>query len=75
MVLACTLANDKPAYQLDRLAVTREMIESSARKRIKGKRHEVKIDWRAELDREFNDVPAPNKSIEDRGRRERNIFN
>ena len=68
VVAACALANGKPAYQLDRLVVTREMIESSVRKRVKGKRHVVDIDWRAQLDREFKDTPAPKGSIEDRGR-------
>jgi ATP-dependent exoDNAse (exonuclease V) alpha subunit len=71
VVSACALADGKPAHQLDRLVVTREMIESSVRKRVKGKRHEVKIDWRAELDREFKNVSAPKGSIEDRGRTEK----
>jgi hypothetical protein len=39
VVAACALANSKPAYQLDRLVVTREMIESSVQNRVKkGKR-------------------------------------
>jgi putative ribosome biogenesis GTPase RsgA len=67
VVSACALANGKPAYQLDRLVVTREMIESSIRKRVKGKRHEIKIDWRAQLDEEFKRIAAPKGSIEDRG--------
>ena len=71
VVAACALANGKPAYQLDRLVVTREMIELSVRKRVKGKRHVVDIDWRAQLDREFKDTPAPKGSIEDRGRSEK----
>lgn len=71
VVSGCSLANGKPAYQLDRLVVTRETIETSVRKRVKGKRHEVKIKWRAELDREFNEFPAPKGSIEDRGRTEK----
>jgi ATP-dependent exoDNAse (exonuclease V) alpha subunit len=71
VVSACSLANGKPAYQLDRLVVTREMIESSVRKRVKGKRHEININWRAQLDEEFKKVRAPKGSIEDRGRTEK----
>jgi hypothetical protein len=72
VVATCTLANGKPAYQLDRLVVTREMIESSIQKRVKmGKRLTVDIDWRAELDQEFKDIPAPKGSLEDRARQEK----
>lgn len=72
VVTACALANGKPAYQLDRLAVTRKLIESMVQKRVtKGKRHVVEVDWRAALDREFKDTPAPKDSLEDRGRREK----
>ena len=47
----------KPAYQVDRLVVTREMIASSVQKRVNmGKRLTVNIDWRAEMDREFKNA-------------------
>ena len=36
-----------------------------------GKRLTVNIDWRAEMDREFKDTPAPKGSLEDLGRREK----
>lgn len=36
-----------------------------------GKRLTVDIDWRAELDREFKDIPAPKRSLEDRARQEK----
>src|SRR5207245_2846898 len=36
-----------------------------------GKRLTVDIDWRAELDREFKDIPAPKGSLEDRARQEK----
>jgi ATP-dependent exoDNAse (exonuclease V) alpha subunit len=72
VIAPCTLANGKPAYKIDRLVVTREVIESSVQKRVKmGKRLAVDIDWRAEMDREFKDTPAPKGSLEDRGRREK----
>ncbi|MDQ7251284.1 AAA family ATPase [Dongia sedimenti] len=68
----CTLANGKVAYQIDRLVVARELIESSIQKRVKlGKRLAVDIAWRTDLDAEFRDVPAPKGSLEDRGRDEK----
>lgn len=72
VVTACALANGKPAHQLDRLAVTRALIQSSVQRRVtRGKRHAVEIDWRAALDQEFKTTPAPKGSLEDRGRREK----
>ena len=72
VLMPCALENGKPAYQLDRLVVTREVIASAVRKRVKqGKRLAVEINWRAELDLSFKDVPAPKGSLEDRGRREK----
>ncbi|WP_175493800.1 AAA family ATPase [Microvirga guangxiensis] len=72
VLIPCTLENGKPAYQLDRLVVTREVIASTVRKRVKqGKRLVVEIDWRAELDRIFKDIPAAKGSLEDRGRTEK----
>jgi len=38
------------AYQLERLALASELIRSTIEKRIKGQRHNVDADWRAELD-------------------------
>lgn len=72
IVASCALANGKPAYQIDRLVGTRAVIESSVQKRVKmGKRLAVDINWRADMDREFKDTPAPMNSLEDRGRREK----
>jgi hypothetical protein len=69
---SCSLANGKPAHQLGRLAITRDLIESTVRKRVtEGKRIVIEIAWRAELDREFKATPAPKDSLEDRGRREK----
>ena len=68
----CNLEDGKSAYQLDRLDVTRDLIASTVRKRVKiGKRLSVDIDWRKQLDREFKDVPAPKDSLEDCGRHEK----
>jgi len=72
VVACCDLENGKPAFQLDRLAVTRDVIQSTVEKRVKkGRRLEVDVNWRAELDREFRDTPAPKGSLEDRGRAEK----
>lgn len=72
VITSCTLANGKPAHQVDRLAITRALIESTVQKRVtKGKRIAVEIDWRAELDHEFKATPAPKDSLEDRGRHEK----
>ena len=72
VIAPCTLANGKAAYQIDRLVVTRDVIESTVQKRVKmGKRLAVNINWRAELDEEFKKTPAPNGSLEDRGRHEK----
>lgn len=65
------LEGGKSAFQLDRLATTREVIQSTVIRRVKmGKRHSVDIDWRAALDRAFTDK-APKGSLEDRGRNEK----
>jgi len=72
VVVSCALANGKAAYQLDRLSVTRNIIDSTVQKRVKkGKRLVVDIKWRNELDNEFKETPAPAGSLEDRGRKEK----
>ena len=72
ILVPCNLEDGKPAYQLDRLYVTRNVIASIVRKRLKmGKRLSVDIDWRKLLDREFKEVSAPKNSLEDQGRDEK----
>ncbi len=74
VVTPCELASGKVAYKIDRLAVTREVIENTVLKRVKlGKRIKVEIDWRAELDRQFKDFQAPKGSLEDVGRHEKAV--
>ena len=52
----CQLENRKPAYQLDRLVVCRELIASTVKKRVnQGKRHSVEINWLDKLDATFPD--------------------
>ncbi len=67
----CALADGSPAFQLDRLGVTRALIERTVLKRVRqGKRLEVKANWRAKLDDRL-DGPAPKGSLEDKGRAEK----
>ena len=72
VLVPCNLEDGKPAYQLDRLDVTRNVIAPMVSKRVRmGKRLSVDINWRKRLDREFEDVQAPKDSLEDQGRDEK----
>lgn len=72
VLVPCNLEDGRPAYQLDRLDVTRNVIAPMVRKRVRmGKRLSVDINWRGRVDREFRNVPAPRGSLEDRGRHEK----
>ena len=67
----CTLDDGAPAFQLDRLAAARTLIERTVIKRVRqGKRLDVPVDWRATLD---SNLPgsAPKGSLEDQGRNEK----
>lgn len=44
------MADERPAYQLDRLAAAGKLIRDTIEKRIGAKRHSLKIDWRNALD-------------------------
>lgn len=44
------MASGFPAWQLDRYAVTRELINSRVRRRLSGVRHEGEEDWRGRID-------------------------
>ncbi|UWR45360.1 AAA family ATPase [Phaeobacter inhibens] len=62
IITECKLENGKPAYQLDRLVVCRELIASTVRKRVnQGKRHSVEIDWLEMLDKTFPDDKKASK--------------
>jgi AAA domain len=67
----CTLADGALAFQLDRLAATRTLIERTVIKRVRqGKRFDVPVDWRVTLDKNLAGS-APKGSLEDRGRNEK----
>jgi hypothetical protein len=44
------MADDTPAYQLDRLSQVGELIRSTVTKRTEAQRHQLSVNWRAELD-------------------------
>jgi hypothetical protein len=44
------MADDRPAYQLERLALTADLIRRTVQKRVEAKRHSVDVNWREALD-------------------------
>ncbi|MDB4671138.1 AAA family ATPase, partial [Pirellulaceae bacterium] len=44
------MANDRPAYQLERLGAAGDLIRRTVEKRIESNRHKLKVDWRNSLD-------------------------
>ncbi len=44
------MADDRPAYQLERLGAAGDLIRATVEKRISGKRHTLTLDWRKALD-------------------------
>ena len=71
IVTACRLENGKPAYQLDRLVVSRELIANTVRKRVnQGKRHTVETDWLNRLDATFPDDTKASKGSSEYLRRQ-----
>lgn len=66
-------ASGEPAYKLQRYATAREMIATTIRKRVAGKRHEFAENWRALVDSELGDLPEEeaNRQDEERARREK----
>lgn len=57
-VVKVDMADGSPAYQLDRLNETARIIRKTVTKRLKADRHELDVDWRAELDARLQD-PRP----------------
>jgi len=52
------MADDRPAYQLERLAAVGDLIRKTIDKRVGAKRRESKVDWRAALDAVLPKLPA-----------------
>ena len=49
------MADQRLAYQLDRFGTAGELIRSTVNKRIEGQRHELSVNWRAELDQRLEE--------------------
>ncbi len=52
-IITQKLKNESPAYQLKRLGDTRRIIKNVIEKRIKGKKHNIDVDWRTRIDNIF----------------------
>ena len=67
------MADKRPAYQLERFAALGDMIRDAVTKRSKPPRHELAINWRAELDKRLGAMPAPGEENdkEERARQEK----
>jgi ATP-dependent exoDNAse (exonuclease V) alpha subunit len=67
------LADGRKAYQLTRLADVGKVISELVRKRAAAKRHELKIDWRGELDDYLKEISgeAEERAKEEQARREK----
>lgn len=61
--------NGEKAYQMNRIFAFDEVIRGSVNKRLKGKRHEIKEDWRRIVDQAFGDQQAT--EFEERARTEK----
>ena len=66
-VRVVAMADNEPAYQLERLGAAGDLIRKTVERRTGGRRHGMVFDWRAALD-EYLDktlkVPPPTNSIE-----------
>lgn len=65
------LGNGDPAYQLTRLTDVAQVIRRTVSRRMKGKRHTMKVDWRALLDRPEHLGPITGDDQEERELEER----
>ena len=73
-VVRVELKDGDPAYQLNRLVVTGELISSSVEKRLRGKRHKAKYDWRGLIDYHFGEiVEGEDAAQEERARQEKAV--
>lgn len=68
-----TLADGRKAYQLCRFTDVGKVISEMVKKRATAKRHEIKIDWRAELDDYLKEIAGDHdeRAKEEQARREK----
>lgn len=67
------MASGFPAWQLDRYAVTRELINSRVRRRLSGVRHEGEEDWRGRIDTALGGGMSDSDAIEEAARHEKAV--
>ena len=65
------MAHGKPAYQLERLGAAGDLIRKTVNRRRKARRHNLVVDWRAELDALLGPVGELDPDKEERARREK----
>ena len=65
------MADESPAYQLERLDRCRALIRGSVERRMRGKRHTTDVDWRSRLDLHLSDPPPGDEEEERRARTEK----
>jgi hypothetical protein len=65
------MASGEPAYQLNRLTETRELIRRTVEKRIGGVRLDLDADWATQLDAKLGGAAAPGDEAEQRAREEK----
>lgn len=70
-ITVCTLKNGEPAYQLSRLVDLGEVIRRVVLQRRKGKRLEVREDWRRLLDNKLGATDPKDKDNEELARQEK----
>jgi ATP-dependent exoDNAse (exonuclease V) alpha subunit len=52
------MADKRPAYQLDRFAAVGDIIRSTVQKRVQAQRHQLAVNWQAELDARLGPLPG-----------------
>src|SRR6202008_1456622 len=65
------MADDRPAYQLERLALTGDLIRRTVEKRVEAKRHTVEVNWRKALDDFLGNKGQLPEDPDERAREER----
>lgn len=65
------MADGSAAYQLKRLSDVGSLIRQSVKKRLKGKRHQADVNWRARLDELFRETDSDDMEQEEAARREK----
>lgn len=73
VVTNAPMASGAPAWQLDRYAATRELINSRVRRRLSGVRHDGEEDWRSRIDTALGGPMSGSDAIEEAARHEKAV--